>query len=183
MCAISHPTPLTQPIIPARIDAGSRRHLLVEGVMLKSSLLIFAAVLIAACLPLAGRNPQAAPMQAAATGNNPVKPTAESQARAKEVYKRDCALCHGDTGNGKSDLATSMSLTLDDWTDPKFLADKPDSALFAAIRNGKNQMPPEDSGRAVDTEVWNLIIYIRSLSKAQPSASASANASAPASKN
>lgn len=138
--------------------------------MLKSYLLVFAAVLIAVvCLPLAGRNPQAAPAQATASGN-PVKPTAESQAQARIIYKRDCALCHGDTGNGKSDLATSMSLTLDDWTDPKSLADKPDSALFAAIRNGKNQMLAEDSGRADDTDVWNLIVYIRSLSKPQPTA-------------
>ena len=136
--------------------------------MLKSSLLIFAAVLIAvACLPLAGRNPQAAPAQAAASGN-PVKPTAESQAQARTIYKRDCALCHGETGNGKSDLATSMSLTLDDWTDPKALSDKPDSAIFAVIRNGKNQMLAEDSGRADDIEVWNLIIYIRTFSKNQP---------------
>ncbi|MGB0066079.1 MAG: cytochrome c [Terracidiphilus sp.] len=143
--------------------------------MLKSSLLIFAAVLIAAvCLPLAGRNPQAAPAQTVPPGNNPVKPTAESQAQAKVIYKRDCALCHGDTGNGKSDLATSMSLTLDDWTDAKTLAGKPDSDLFAVIRKGKGQMPTEDSGRADDTEVWNLIIYIRSLSKA-PAAPATAS--------
>jgi len=30
-------------------------------------------------------------------------------------------------------------------------------------------MPPESSGRATDTEVWNLIIYIRTFSKLQPS--------------
>lgn len=155
--------------------------------MLKSSLLVFAAVLVAAvCLPFAGSNPQAAvtpqgvaPAQGNPATNNPAKPTTESQAKAKEIYKRDCALCHGDTGNGKSDLATSLSLTLDDWTDPKTLANKPDAAIFAAIRNGKNQMPPEDTGRADDTEVWNLIIYIRSLSKA-PATNASA---APSSKN
>ena len=115
--------------------------------MLKSSLLIFAAVLIAVvCLPLAGRNPQAAPAQAAASGN-PVKPTAESQAQAKIIYKRDCALCHGETGNGKSDLATSMSLTLDDWTDPKFLANKPDSA------------PATDADRVIKPE-WLILIGV-----------------------
>ncbi|MGH9562855.1 MAG: c-type cytochrome [Terracidiphilus sp.] len=129
-------------------------------------------------MPLAGRNPQAAPAQAAASGN-PVRPTAESKAHAKVIYKRDCALCHGEIGNGKSDLATSMSLTLDDWTDPKALADKPDSVLFATIRNGKNQMLAEDSGRADDTEVWNLIIYIRSLSKPEAATSATAASSAP----
>lgn len=153
--------------------------------MLKSSwIFLAAAALVVVCLPIAGRNPQAAsPAPALAqnpapapvpSGKNPVKPTAESQAKAKEIYGRDCALCHGDTGNGKSDLATSMNLTMDDWTIPATLANKPDSDLFNTIRNGKNQMPSEDSSRASDTEVWNLIIYIRSLSKNPPPAPAPA---------
>jgi hypothetical protein len=41
-------------------------------------------------------------------------------------------------------------------------------------------MPPEDVGRATDTEVWNLIIYIRSLSKGQPPTPIPAPAPAPA---
>jgi hypothetical protein len=40
--------------------------------------------------------------------------------------------------------------------------------LFNTIRNGKDKMPPEEVGRASDTDVWNLIIYIRGLSKGQP---------------
>ena len=100
---------------------------------------------------------------------NPVKPTAESQAKAKGLYQIDCSMCHGDNGNGKSDLATSMSLTLDDWTAPQTLAGKQDGELFNIIRNGKDKMPPEAEGRATDTEVWNLIIYIRSFSKAPSS--------------
>jgi mono/diheme cytochrome c family protein len=145
--------------------------------MLKSSLLFFvAAVLAVVFLPIGGRNPQAAslvPALASAqnpapvptpSGKNPVKPTAESQAHAKILYVRDCALCHGETGNGKND----MNFTLDDWTNPNTLANKLDSDLFATIRNGKNQMPAEEMGRATDTEVWNLIIYIRSFSKGQP---------------
>jgi mono/diheme cytochrome c family protein len=161
--------------------------------MLKSSLLFFAtALLVIVCLPIAGRNPQAAspvpalaPAQSAApvptpSGKNPVKPTAESQAKAKMLFGRDCSLCHGDNGNGKTDLAAGMNLTLDDWTNPNTLANKLDSDLFNTIRNGKNQMPPEDVGRATDTEVWNLIIYIRSLSKGQPPTPIPAPAPAPA---
>jgi len=151
--------------------------------MLKSSLLFFAAaLLVVLCLPIAGRHPQAAPpapAQNAApppTGKNPVKPTAESQARAKMLYVRDCALCHGDNGDGKN----TMDLTMQDWTNPGSLANKPDSDLFAIIRNGKDKMPPEEVGRASDTEVWNLIIYIRSLSKNQPPAPVPAPAAAPA---
>jgi mono/diheme cytochrome c family protein len=150
--------------------------------MLKSSLLFFAAaVLVVVCLPLAGRNPQAAPgaQTPAPAAKNPVRPTAESQAHAKMLFQRDCSLCHGDTGNGKSDVATSMNITLDDWTNPGTLAGKSDGDLFTTIRNGKNQMPAEDAGRASDTEVWNLIIYIRSLSKNPQPAPAPAPAPAP----
>ena len=49
-----------------------------------------------------------------------------------------------------------------------------DSELFNIIRNGKEKMPPESDGRATDTEVWNLIIYIRSFSKGQSPAPAPA---------
>ena len=153
--------------------------------MLKSFLLFFAVALLAvACLPLQGRSaqqsapapalapPQTVATQPAAPSKNPVKPTAESQAKAKAVYGIDCAVCHGDNGNGKSDVATSMGMTLADWTKPATLAGMQDSDLFNIIRNGKEKMPPESDGRATDTEVWNLIIYIRSFSKGQSPAPA-----------
>jgi len=151
---------------------------------MKSLLLLFAVGLVAiAALPLLGHGaqqgapapaitpePVAAAPQPAPAMKNPVKPTAESQAKAKGLYQIDCAMCHGDKGNGKTDLATSMTLTMADWTDQKSLADKTDGDLFTIIRNGKDKMPPEAEGRASDTEVWNLIIYIRSFSKANASA-------------
>jgi len=141
--------------------------------MLKSTLLFFAtAILVVVCLPIAGRNPQAAssasalaPAQNAAPAKNPVKPTAESQAKAKMLYRRDCAFCHGDNGDGKN----TMDVTLADWTNPSTLAGKTDSDLFATIRNGVgDKMPSEDPGRATDPEIWNLIIYVHSLSKNHP---------------
>jgi mono/diheme cytochrome c family protein len=101
-----------------------------------------------------------------AASANPVKPTAASQAKAKKLYAMDCAMCHGDTGNGKTDLATDMKLTLLDWSDPKALAAKSDQDLFDAIRKGKDKMPAEDAERAKDDEVWNLVFYIREMSKA-----------------
>jgi mono/diheme cytochrome c family protein len=150
--------------------------------MLKSFLLVFAgALLVIAGLPLRVRGqqpatpapapapaltqPQTATPPPAAPVKNPVRPTAESQAKAKNIYRVDCAMCHGDNGNGKTDLATAMELTLGDWTDPKTLAGRQDWELFNIIRVGKDKMPPEGDGRATDTQVWNLIIYIRSFSK------------------
>jgi hypothetical protein len=74
-----------------------------------------------------------------------------------------------------------MQLSLLDWTDVKSLASAQDQDLFKTIRNGKGKMPAEDKGRATDEEVWNLIVYIRSLGKAQPAATPAAEpAAAPA---
>lgn len=140
--------------------------------MLKSFLFVCAVVLLVLGVPTpaptlaAGRMPQDA-TPAAPASTNPVKPTAASQSKAKKLYAIDCAMCHGDNGNGKSDLATSMQLTLTDWTDPKTLAAKSDKELFDLIRKGKDKMPPEDASRAKDEDVWNIVIYIRGLSKGE----------------
>jgi mono/diheme cytochrome c family protein len=141
--------------------------------MLKPFLLLSAAVFfLIASTPTptlaAGGPPQ---------DNNPVKPSAAAREKAKKLYSMDCAVCHGDNGNGKTDLATSMQLTLADWTDPKSIATVPDKELFDDIRKGKGEkMPPEDVSRAKDEEVWALIAYIRGFSKGQPSPPAPANA-------
>jgi mono/diheme cytochrome c family protein len=106
-----------------------------------------------------------APAATTSTLKNPVKATAESQAKAKKTFGYDCAMCHGDSGNGKSDLAASMKLTLTDWTAPGALASESDGDLFEIIRKGKDKMPPEEANRAKDEDVWNLVIYVRSLAK------------------
>lgn len=111
---------------------------------------------------------QAAPPSS--TVKNPVKPTPESQAKAKKTYGYDCALCHGATGDGKTDLAKDMQLTISDLTDPKVLAAKSDGDIFDLIRKGKDKMPPEDPARAKDDDVWNLVIYVRALAKANAQA-------------
>jgi mono/diheme cytochrome c family protein len=123
--------------------------------------------------PAEGETPAPVPAGAiAADTKNPVKPTSESQAKAKQLYSIDCAMCHGDNGNGKTDLATSMSLTLSDFTDAKSLDGHMDGEIFNVIRNGKDKMPGEDKARATDTEVWNMVIYVRSFAKPQGAAPA-----------
>jgi mono/diheme cytochrome c family protein len=144
--------------------------------MLKPLLFVSAVVLLGLTASFAsGPTPQEAAPAPAAAQKNPVKPTPQSQARAKEIYAMDCAMCHGDAGDGKTDMAKEMQLTLDDWTDPKALAGKPDQDLFKIIRNGKGKMFAEPEGRAKDHEVWNLILYIRGLAKQQPAAAPAAS--------
>jgi mono/diheme cytochrome c family protein len=148
---------------------------LMEAAMLKPLLFVSAVALFGITVSSAsGPAPQDSTPSTSSAQKNPVRPTEKSQARAKEIYGQDCAICHGVTGDGKTDLARDMQLTIDDWTDPKILAAKSDGDLFSVIRNGKDKMPPEGAGRAKDDEVWNLIIYIRNMSKGQSAAAPSA---------
>jgi cytochrome c5 len=141
---------------------------------MKPYLVLSAATLLvfAPALATGFRSQEASPAPAAPAVKNPVKPTAASQDKAKKLFEQDCALCHNSNGDGKSDLAKDMQLTLDDWTNPATLAAKTDQQLFDIIRNGKDKMPSEPEGRAKSDEVWNLIIYIRNLYKTAPAAPA-----------
>ncbi len=125
-------------------------------------------VLLFALLP---QEPAATPDQAmpadAATLTNPVKPTSESQARAKQMYAIDCAICHGEKGNGKGDLVADMNLKMKDFTDPETLKDAKDGELFYIIKNGdmKDKMPGEAPRTKGDDDIWNLVILVRSFAK------------------
>ncbi|MBI1749713.1 MAG: c-type cytochrome [Acidobacteria bacterium] len=95
---------------------------------------------------------------------NPVKPTESSLAEGKKLFGYQCAMCHGEKGDGKSELAESMKLTLKDYTSPDALKDLTDGALFYIIEKGKGQMPSQE-GRMSAHQKWILINYIRSFAK------------------
>jgi mono/diheme cytochrome c family protein len=95
---------------------------------------------------------------------NPVKPTSESQTHVKKMYGYECAMCHGENGNGKGDLVGDMKLTLKDYTDPAALKDLTDGEIFYIIKNGKGQMPGEGD-RAKTEDIWNMVIFVRSFAK------------------
>jgi mono/diheme cytochrome c family protein len=95
---------------------------------------------------------------------NPTKPTAESLALGKKAYGTDCAMCHGKTGAGDGDLAADMKLTLKDYRDPDALKTMSDGEIYTLIDKGKGQMSGEE-GRMKPTQIWNVVNYVRSLSK------------------
>jgi mono/diheme cytochrome c family protein len=102
---------------------------------------------------------------AAPPSTNPVKPTAESQAFAKKMYGYDCAVCHGEKGDGKGDLAVEQKFQMKDWTtDDTVLKGMTDQQIYDQIVKGKGNMPPEGD-RLKPDQVWNMVIYTRSLGK------------------
>ena len=105
-----------------------------------------------------------------AAKKNPVRFTEASVDRGKKVYKTQCALCHGEKGDGTGDLAKEMNLTLPDLTKPDALANRTDGELFAIIGTGKDPMPGQ-KGRLTDQHVWNLVNYLRALTGKTPAKS------------
>jgi len=97
---------------------------------------------------------------------NPVTPTSASQARAEQIYGFDCAMCHGQNGDGKGSVAAEQNLTIRDFRDPDSLKQLTDGEIFYIIRYGKGQMPPEGP-RAKTDEVWDLVIYLRKMENSQ----------------
>jgi mono/diheme cytochrome c family protein len=97
---------------------------------------------------------------------NPVKTTPESQAKAKKLFDMDCAICHGEKGDGKGDVVSDLNLKMRDYTDSATLKNRTDGELFYYIKNGEpdQKMPPE-APRAKDDDIWNLVVYVRSLAK------------------
>lgn len=105
---------------------------------------------------------------AAAAAVNPVHPTAASQARARQIYGYDCEMCHGKGGDGVSQIDAKTKLR--DYRDPASLKGLTDGEIFYIIQNGRGSMPGEGP-RANPDEVWNLVIYLRSLSKGKSAVS------------
>ena len=149
-----------------------------KSVLILATLLLcgFPALLQAAQQPDASAPAANAKVPAdAASQVNPVHPTAQSLARAKAIYTFDCALCHGADGGGKGDFTTDVKLK--DYRDPLALKGLTDGEIYYIIVKGKGSMPPEE-GRAKPDEIWNLVIYLRAMSKGQPAAAATQTSAA-----
>jgi mono/diheme cytochrome c family protein len=140
-------------------------------VLKKIGFILFSLLLVACVLGAQQSKPPANPPADSkvpaeeAQKENPVKPSPQSLAKGKKTYTIDCAMCHGENGDGKGDLAADLK-NVTDFTAPEALKDRSDGELFYIIRKGKGEMPPEGD-RAKSDDIWNLVNYIRSLKKKQ----------------
>jgi len=108
--------------------------------------------------------PAATPASAPVKKENPVKSSPEVLAAAKKIFGYDCAMCHGESGNGKGDLVESMSLKMKDWHDPAVLSGISDGDIYDLIVKGKDKMVGEGD-RLAPAKVWGLVHYVRTFAK------------------
>jgi cytochrome c6 len=79
---------------------------------------------------------------------------------AAATYKAKCAMCHGPDGKG-SPMGVKMGAR--DFTSAD-VQKQTDAQLTEAIAKGKAKMPAYD-GKLKDTEIKDLVAYIRGLAK------------------
>ncbi len=87
----------------------------------------------------------------------------------KEIYRQNCAVCHGFTGDGKGVPPEELDPPPPDFTLPEFWKDKSNSFLFHIISNGIGQMPAW-SDSLTPEQIWNVLSYIKTFPKTDPNA-------------
>jgi mono/diheme cytochrome c family protein len=102
--------------------------------------------------------------QEQAARKNPVPSTPEGLAEARRFYKYQCAMCHGESGDGKGDLVETMKLKMNDWRDASSMAGRTDGELYDVLTNGRGAMSGQGD-RTKEEMRWNLINLTRSFSK------------------
>jgi len=117
-----------------------------------------AALLQSPTMPKKGGNPEAAKIK------NPVAASPESIAAGKRSYTRLCIKCHGAEGAGDGTGATGP-VAPQDMTDEKWDYGGSDGEIFAVIKEGVPQSADMEgyAARMSDTDIWNVVNYVRTL--------------------
>ncbi|RMF93832.1 MAG: cytochrome c [Nitrospinota bacterium] len=96
---------------------------------------------------------------------------AEGNAEAgKKIYQQFCASCHGASGRGDGPAAAALNPKPRNFTDKELMSQKSDERLFNVIKkggaaNGLSPVMPPWGASLKDSQIWDLIAYIRTLAQ------------------
>lgn len=96
----------------------------------------------------------------------PVEVSWESMKQGQELFNIYCAMCHGESGNGKGVIASERYgyTTIASLLQTR-IAELPDGDIFNTITNGKNTMGPYGSKIRIEDR-WKVVMYVRALQRA-----------------
>jgi mono/diheme cytochrome c family protein len=98
-----------------------------------------------------------------AAKKNPIAPTQGSIAAGQKIYSKTCMMCHGKSGDADGPAVIELNIHPAKLSDPQ-LETESDGALFWKITTGRKPMPAFGK-RISETDRWNLVNYVRTLSK------------------
>jgi mono/diheme cytochrome c family protein len=140
---------------------------------MKRDIIIVTVIIAAATLifsPCNAQNQQkkGEPWAIPAEYSQMINPVANDEASVKAgqlAYEKRCAFCHGKTGLGDGVKGKLCRTFPGDFSGEAF-QDYTDGEIFYQTRFGRGEMPAYDT-RVSDTEIWNMVNYMRTLKKQQ----------------
>ncbi len=103
------------------------------------------------------------PDKAAKTAN-PVKSSPAAIAEGKTLWTTHCSSCHGKSGLGDGSKAAQLKTQPDDFTKAAFQSQS-DGSLFYKVSEGRDDMPSFKKKIPESEDIWNLVVYMRTLKK------------------
>lgn len=98
---------------------------------------------------------------------NPVAPDARSLLNGRKYFQINCAVCHGQAGDGNGEL---KQLNPAYGYPPSLLTDqakgRSDGYIWGMMRNGRGLMPPYN--RIEESDRWDVVNYLRGLQGRYP---------------
>jgi mono/diheme cytochrome c family protein len=91
---------------------------------------------------------------------NPTPVSEASLANGRKYYQINCAVCHGDTGEGNG-TATQYGMVPMTLMSDIMKSQRSDGYIYGMIRNGRGLMPPYN--RIEEMDRWDVVNYIRAL--------------------
>jgi mono/diheme cytochrome c family protein len=95
----------------------------------------------------------------AAAVTNPTPVSEASLANGRKYYQINCAVCHGDTGQGNGPATQYGMATINIVT--AMTQNRPDGYIYGIIRNGRGAMPTYN--RIEEMDRWDVVNYLRAL--------------------
>jgi mono/diheme cytochrome c family protein len=132
-----------------------------------SSALMFGfGLVLVAITSVSAQNPGGSP--AAKAMKNPVAASSDSITAGQAAYTRNCRYCHGTDAKGNGPMAPKDTHP-SDLTDAKWDRGSTDGEIFMVLRDGAGPdfKMKGYKGRLTDTDMWNIVNYLRSVGPKQ----------------
>jgi mono/diheme cytochrome c family protein len=101
---------------------------------------------------------------AAAKLKNPVPADAASIAAGKEVFDKQCAGCHGDTGKGDGAMGEELNPRPSNLVDADWKHGSTDGEIFTVLRDGVRNTGMKPYARKLTArQMWSVVNYVRSI--------------------
>jgi high-affinity iron transporter len=91
--------------------------------------------------------------------------SAEARESGRELFLANCALCHGERGDGHGRRSAGFAKAPANFTDPAWRRAATARRVFFAIREGLRGTPMPAWSTFSDDETWDLVAYVLSLGK------------------